>query len=153
VVTAGAALLARTDWRPFQACRAAPLAMTAHVLYPALDPTRPATLSPTIVAEVIRGAIGFAGLLLSDDLSMGALSGTVGERAVAARAAGCDIALHCNGDLAAMSAVLEAAGRLEGASAVRARAALAHARPPEAFDAATAAADLADLLVAPVPTV
>ena len=134
VVAAGAELMARTDWVPFHACRSLPLAMTAHVLYPGLDATRPATLSPTIIAEVIRGAIGFHGLLLSDDLSMGALRGSLGERTAAARAAGCDVALHCNGDLAEMVEVLAAAGPLEGAGAARARAALARARALEAFD-------------------
>jgi beta-N-acetylhexosaminidase len=148
VVAAAAADLARADWRPFCACCAVPLAMTAHVLYPALDAARPATLSPRIIAEVIRGAIGFRGLLLSDDLSMGALCGSLGERAAAARDAGCDIALHCNGDLAEMTEVLEAAGRLEGESAARARAALACARAPDGFDAAAGEARLSRLLAA-----
>ena len=97
MVAAAAADLAGADWLPFCACRSAPLAMTAHVLYPALDPARPATLSPRIIAEVIRGEIGFEGALLSDDLSMGALRGSLAERTAAARAAGCDLALHCNG--------------------------------------------------------
>lgn len=148
VVAAGAELMARTDWVPFGACRSLPLAMTAHVLYPALDATRPATLSPTIIAEVIRGAIGFEGLLLSDDLSMGALRGSLGERTAAARAAGCDVALHCNGDFTEMIEVLAAAGPLEGAGAKRARAALACARAPQAFDAAAAEGRLGRLLAA-----
>jgi beta-N-acetylhexosaminidase len=131
---------------PFCACRSLPLAMTAHVLYPALDATRPATLSPTIIAEVIRGAIGFQGLLLSDDLSMGALRGSLGQRTAAARAAGCDVALHCNGDFKEMVEVLAAAGPLEGASAQRARAALACAHDPEGFDAVAGERRLAHLL-------
>jgi beta-N-acetylhexosaminidase len=146
--TIGAAgeAMACTDWIPFRACRAAPFAMTAHVLYPALDPARPATLSPPIIETVIRGAIGFAGALLSDDLSMGALCGSLGDRTAAARAAGCDVALHCNGDFAEMIEVLDAAGPLDGVSATRARAALACAHAPHAFDAGAGEARMADLL-------
>jgi beta-N-acetylhexosaminidase len=146
VVAAGAELMARTDWVPFCTCRSLPLAMTAHVLYPALDATRPATLSPTIIAEVIRGAIGFQGLLLSDDLSMGALRGSLGERTAAARAAGCDVALHCNGDFAEMVEVLAAAGPLERAGAKRASAALARARASDRFDADAGGKRVAHLL-------
>ncbi|WP_307137821.1 glycoside hydrolase family 3 N-terminal domain-containing protein [Pseudoroseomonas cervicalis] len=82
--------------------------MTAHILFEALDPARPATLSPRIIADIIRGEIGFGGLLLSDDLAMQALSGTPAERAAACLAAGCDIALHCSGVLGDSAAVLEA---------------------------------------------
>jgi beta-N-acetylhexosaminidase len=146
IVTASAARMARADWLPFRACCQTPLAMTAHVLYPALDPARPATLSRTIIAEVIRGEIGFRGALLSDDLSMAALRGSLGERAAAARAAGCDIALHCNGRLAEMVEVLDAAGPLEGESAARAAAALACAKAPQAFDPAAGEARLGALL-------
>jgi beta-N-acetylhexosaminidase len=145
-VAAAAGEMACADWVPFRACRAAPFAMTAHVRYPALDPTRPATLSPTVIQGVIRGEIGFTGALLSDDLSMGALSGSLGERTAAARAAGCDLALHCNGDFAEMVEVLDAAGVLEGASAARAHAALACVHAPQAFDAAAGEARIADLL-------
>src|SRR3546814_18004991 len=91
------------------------MAMTAHVLYPAWDATRAATLSPYIVREVIRGRVGFDGLLLTDDLSMQALRGTLAERTAAAREAGCDIALHCNGRMAEMEQVAAAAGRLDAA--------------------------------------
>ena len=146
IVGAAAEEMAGADWIPFRACRAAPFAMTAHVLYPALDAARPATLSPTIIEGVIRSEIGFAGALLSDDLSMGALSGSLGERTAAARAAGCDIALHCNGDFAEMVEVLDAAGVLEGAAAARARAALACAHAPQAFDAGAGEARIAHLL-------
>jgi beta-N-acetylhexosaminidase len=145
-IGAAAEAMARADWIPFRACRAAPFAMTAHVLYPALDPARPATLSPTIITAVIRGEIGFAGALLSDDLCMGALCGALGARTAAARAAGCDIALHCNGDFAEMVAVLDAAGPLEGASAARAAAALACAHAPQPFDALAGEARIAHLL-------
>jgi beta-N-acetylhexosaminidase len=146
IVEADAEQMAGADWLPFRACRAAPFAMTAHVLYPALDPARPATLSPAIIGTVIRGAIGFDGALLSDDLSMGALSGSLGERAAAACAAGCDIALHCNGKFGEMTEVLDAAGLLDGASATRAAAALAGARAPQAFDGPSGEVRLAGLL-------
>ncbi|HEX6979374.1 MAG TPA: beta-N-acetylhexosaminidase [Alphaproteobacteria bacterium] len=92
-------ILARTDFVPFRALADMPWAMTAHVLYTALDPDRPATTSPTIIRDIIRGEIGFTGVLVSDDLSMQALKGTLAERAGAALDAGCDIALHCNGDM------------------------------------------------------
>jgi beta-N-acetylhexosaminidase len=143
--------MAGADWIPFRACRTAPFAMTAHVLYPALDPACPATMSPSIIETVIRGAIGFAGALLSDDLSMRALSGSLWARSAAARAAGCDIALHCNGDLSEMSEVLDAAGPLEGASARRAQDALAWLRAPAAFDGAAGAARFAVLLASVEP--
>jgi beta-N-acetylhexosaminidase len=145
-IAAAAGEMARADWIPFRACCAAPFAMTAHVLYPALDPARPATLSPTVIQEAIRGEIGFAGALLSDDLSMGALCGSLGERTAAARAAGCDLALHCNGDFAEMVEVLACAGVLEGASAARAQAGLACVHVPQAFDAIASEARIAHLL-------
>ena len=77
--------------------------MTAHVVYAAFDAERPATLSPRVIDEVIRGGIGFDGMLLTDDLSMRALGGSFAERAEAALAAGCDVVLHCNGDMAEMT--------------------------------------------------
>jgi beta-N-acetylhexosaminidase len=145
-VDASLELMRRTDWQPFRACRAAPLAITAHVRFAALDPAQPATLSSRVIGEVIRGELGFAGLLLSDDLSMGALTGSLGARAAAARAAGCDLALHCNGRPDEMADVLAAAGPLEGAAAARAARALARLRPPEPLDRAAAEARLAALL-------
>ncbi len=102
VVTATRADLAASDFVPFRALSGMPWGMTAHVVYGALDPERPATLSPVVIADVIRTEIGFDGVLVSDDLCMGALSGAPGARAAAAVAAGCDIALHCNGRLRAM---------------------------------------------------
>ncbi len=93
---------------PFRANRDLPWMMTAHVLYPALDPHRPATLSASIISKVVRGGIGFAGVLVSDDLAMGALSGPPAERARMALAAGCDLALYCPGDPAGTAAVLGA---------------------------------------------
>jgi beta-N-acetylhexosaminidase len=108
--------------------------MTAHVVFSAIDPVAPATTSVTMVREVIRGFIGFRGLLMSDDVSMKALSGTIAERSRAAFAAGCDVVLHCNGDLNEMSAVASQAPELKGAAAKRAEAALAQRKAPEEFD-------------------
>lgn len=96
------------DMLPFAANAGLPWMMTAHVRYEALDPDRPATLSPGVIAGVIRGRIGFKGVLVSDDLCMGALSGDPGARAAAALAAGCDLALHCSGRFEDSAAVLAA---------------------------------------------
>jgi beta-N-acetylhexosaminidase len=150
-VESAKAALAASDWAPFRACAAAPLAITAHVLYAALDRERPATLSKAIIEEIVRGEIGFRGGLLSDDLSMGALGGTLGERAARARAAGCDIAVHCNGRQDEMIEVLDAAGALEGEGAARVARALAQRMPPAAFDPPAAEARLADLLRGALP--
>jgi beta-N-acetylhexosaminidase len=134
-VTADAAVLEATDFAPFRALADLPLAMTAHVVFDAFDTGRPATLSPALV-RVIRERIRFGGLLLSDDLSMEALAGTIGDRAAAAIAAGCDVALHCNGERAEMEAVVAAAGRLTPAAAARAEAALARRARPDSIDTA-----------------
>ncbi len=96
------------DFYPFAANNTLPWAMTAHIVYEAIDPALPATLSKIVIKDVIRGKIGFGGVLLSDDLAMGALSGTPAERALAAVAAGCDIALYCPGDFAGNASVLRA---------------------------------------------
>lgn len=136
------AALEAVDFAPFRALADLPLGMTAHVVYAALDPDRPATLSPVVLAHV-RQRIGFGGLLMSDDISMGALSGPLDARAAAARQAGCDIVLHCNGELAEMEAVVEGAGTLHGAEIARAEAALAARRPPEPIDIAAAIAEYA----------
>jgi beta-N-acetylhexosaminidase len=136
VVDASLADLAARDFAPFRALADLPMAMTAHVVYRALDRARPATTSPVVIAETIRGAIGFDGLLISDDLSMNALKGSLGERAAAALAAGCDVALHCNGDATEMTAVASASPPLAGKPLARAAAALARLpRAPEPFDA------------------
>ncbi|MEO0998999.1 MAG: glycoside hydrolase family 3 N-terminal domain-containing protein [Pseudomonadota bacterium] len=121
------------DFLPFTALRDAPMGMTAHVVYTALDPERCATLSPAVIA-LIRGEIGFDGLLMTDDLSMAALTGPIRERGEAALAAGCDVLLHCNGEMAEMAAVAEAAPILSGPAARRAEAALAARRAPRPFD-------------------
>lgn len=151
VVPADAAALAQ-DTAAFRALADAEMAMTAHVVYAAWDADHPATTSSAVIAKVIRGAIGFDGLLMSDDLSMKALSGAMRARAEAAFAAGCDMALHCNGDRAEMEAVVAAAPRLEGEASRRADAAAAVRKPPappEPFNAEAGRAELARLL-APV---
>jgi beta-N-acetylhexosaminidase len=147
-VDAPAEELRAVDFAPFAACADAPMAMTAHVVYAAIDAERPATLSRTVIGRVIRGEIGFAGLLMTDDLSMKALSGTLAEKCRAARDAGCDILLHCNGVLAEMREVAAAAGALRGEPLKRARAALRAARRPEPFDREAALKDLESLVSA-----
>ena len=136
--------LARIDFVPFAALADAPMAMTAHVVYSALDADAPATLSASIIRSVIRDEIGFGGLLMSDDLSMNALAGSLGERAGKAIAAGCDIVLHCTGDLDEMHAVAAKAGRLSGPALARADAALAAARAPRDLDRGRMEAKLAE---------
>lgn len=133
-VDADRSKLAATDWVPFSANADAPFGMTAHILFSALDGGCCATQSKAIIEDVIRGEIGFEGALLSDDLSMKALGGSLGERARLARRAGCDIALHCNGEMEEMTAVLDAVGPLEGISLARFKRALSTRRPPEPFD-------------------
>jgi beta-N-acetylhexosaminidase len=124
-VSASLAELEASDFAPFARNADLPAAMTAHVVYEALDPQRPATQSRHVIADIIRKKIGFSGLLFSDDLSMQALSGGLGDRASAAFAAGIDIALHCNGDLVEARTVAEAAPLLQGAALARAEAAAA----------------------------
>jgi beta-N-acetylhexosaminidase len=136
VVGTDRATLEATDFAAFAALSDLPLAMTAHVVFTAIDPVAPATVSATIVSEVIRGSIGFDGLLMSDDISMQALSGTVGERARAAIAAGCDVVLHCNGDMNEMAAVAAEVPELAGEAVRRADAALALRKAPAPFDRA-----------------
>jgi beta-N-acetylhexosaminidase len=129
------------DFAPFRVLSDMPMAMTAHVIYAVIDRKRPATTSKKVMRRVVRGAIGFDGLVMSDDLSMKALSGDFTERAAMSRAAGCDVVLHCNGAMAEMKAVVRGAGELKGRAATRAKAALARlARAPEPFDAAEARA-------------
>jgi beta-N-acetylhexosaminidase len=127
------ATLLATDAAPFRAHADAPLGMTAHVLYPQIDPDACGTFSSAVIG-LIRRDIGFDGLLMTDDINMGALDGTVDSRASRALAAGCDVVLHCNGDLAEMRAVAAAAPRLAGAALSRAMAAEARRREPALFD-------------------
>jgi len=107
----------RADFLPFARNHDLPWAMTAHVIYEHYDAEFPATVSAKVIKNIIRGEIGFLGVLVSDDLAMQALSGTPAERATAALAAGCDIALYCPGDMAGNVAVLEALGAEAGGDA------------------------------------
>src|SRR5262249_10738906 len=121
VVAADRATLEATDFAAFRRLGGLPLGMTAHVVFSAIDPVAPATISATMVREVIRGSIGFDGLLMTDDVSMEALSGTLAERAGAAIAAGCDIVLHCSGRLDEMQKIAAAVPTLTGDGRRRAR--------------------------------
>src|SRR5215469_1828664 len=141
VVATDRATLESTDFAAFRPLSGLVLGMTAHVVFTAIDPTLPATTSATIIGQVIRGFIGFDGVLMTDDLSMGALSGTLAERTRAALAAGCDVALHCNGNLPEMEAVAGGAPVLSGPAARRAEAALAARRPSATLDVAAARAE------------
>jgi len=146
VVTADRATLEKTDFAAFRPLAHLPMGMTAHVVFAAIDPVAPATTSVTMVREVIRGMIRFDGLLMSDDISMGALSGTLAERSRASLAAGCDVVLHCNGDLAEMAEVALSVPPLIGEAARRADAALAARRAPSDLDVAAARAEFAAML-------
>jgi beta-N-acetylhexosaminidase len=129
-VTADRSSLEAVDFAAFRPLAGLPLGMTAHVVFSAFDPVAPATTSVTMVQDVIRDSIGFEGLLMSDDISMGALSGSLAERSVAALTAGCDVILHCNGRIDEMRAVADAVPPLAGDAARRAAAALARRRRP-----------------------
>ncbi|MBI1418320.1 MAG: beta-N-acetylhexosaminidase [Limimaricola sp.] len=137
--------LDRHDFAPFRALADLPMGMTAHIVFSAIDPDHPATASAPMM-RVIREEIGFGGLIITDDLSMEALSGPLATRAAAALAAGCDVALHCNGDASEMAAVAEAAGRLTPAAEARAGAALALRKTPEPVDIGALAQELESLL-------
>ena len=143
--------LSASDFVTFRSLDQCPIAMTAHVVYESIDPQRPCTTSPKVIRDVIRGEIGFDGLLMSDDLSMKALEGPLSVRAKQALFAGCDLALHCNGDMEEMREVASEVKELEGQSLRRSQQALAHLSVPVtsgsgAFDAAAAEAHLAALL-------
>jgi beta-N-acetylhexosaminidase len=146
LVNASRGELEQVDFMPFAAFADCPMAMTAHVVYTALDPHNPATLSRKIVKDVIRKTIGFSGLLMTDDLSMKALGGTFAEKAQRALAAGCDVLLHCNGVLAEMEEVAANAGALEGKALRRAKQALKARRKPLPFDKKAALKDLEAIL-------
>lgn len=138
--------LERTDFAAFQPLADLPMAMTAHVVFSALDPAQPATTSATIIHQVIRGVIGFQGLLMSDDVSMNALAGSIAERTRAIIAAGCDMVLHCNGKLDEMREVAREAPELSGEALQRARRALASRKAPQTFDRLAARAELDALI-------
>jgi beta-N-acetylhexosaminidase len=139
--------LSRTDFSPFQELAGMPWAMTAHIIYRAIDPTAPATLSSRVISQVIRGAIGFDGVLVSDDLSMQALGGDIAERARRALAAGCDLVLHCNGDRRDMEALVVATAPVSTRTAGRlARAETMRHGGPQYFDRREAEAQFEALL-------
>ncbi len=141
--------LEATDFAPFKGLSDMPLAMTAHILFPHIDPERPATVSSLIIEEIVRGYIGFEGLIVSDDVTMAALSGTDRERAEQTREAGCDIVLHCFADLPQMQEIAKGSGELSQESASR----FENARErisddPLALDTAALSAELDELLKA-----
>jgi beta-N-acetylhexosaminidase len=143
-VLAEAETLHDVDFAPFRALSDLPLAMTAHLVFSALDPDRPATQSPEVI-RVIREEIGFQGVLMSDDLNMQALSGTLAERTRASMDAGCDLALHCKGVLAEMQAVAGQAGRLTEAARARMGHALSFRHSPQ-LDIAALDAELRSIM-------
>jgi len=146
-VRATRAELEAADFPPFRALRDLPAGMTAHLLFEALDAARPTTLSPTTIGEIIRGEIGYDGLLMSDDLSMKALRGDFGDLARGAIGAGCDLVLHCNGDMAEMQPVAANVPDLEGESLRRAERALDVVRgTPDAADLDALRDEFASLL-------
>jgi beta-N-acetylhexosaminidase len=147
VVDTPVAELEQTDFAAFRPLAGLPMAMTAHVVFSALDRAQPATTSATIIADVIRGSIGFQGLLMSDDVSMNALEGTIAERTRASLAAGCDMILHCNGNPDEMAEVAANAPVLAGQALARADAALkARNRSPQPLDRNKARAELDELV-------
>ncbi|OLF74082.1 beta-hexosaminidase [Maricaulis sp. W15] len=139
-------LLSETDFAPFKGLNDAPMAMTAHILYADIDPDQPATQSPDMVGKIIRGEIGFDGLLMTDDLSMKALSGTFRERGELSIKAGCDMLLHCNGNMSEMIGVAEGTAALAGRALERAEAAEAARDVIEEFDPVEAESRLNDWL-------
>jgi beta-N-acetylhexosaminidase len=146
VVDTSKAELEAADFAAFRPLADLPMAMTAHVVFSALDPAQPATTSATIIEQVIRGSIGFQGLLMSDDVSMNALAGSIAERTKAIVMAGCDIVLHCNGKLDEMRAVAGETPILAGKALERARLALASRRQPQPFDREAGRAELDALI-------
>lgn len=144
VVSADLADLEARDFAPFRALADLPIAMTAHIVFTALDPKRPATASPDVIAA-IRERIGFQGLLTSDDITMEALPGTHAQRTAAAIAAGCDVVMHCNGNIAAMTPVVAAAGMLTPQAEARASRALQQRRPADGADLDALRAELFSL--------
>jgi beta-N-acetylhexosaminidase len=140
-VDAPRAQLEAWDFAPFAALTDLPMGMTAHIVFSDIDPANPATTSVKMM-EVIRKDIGFDGLLMTDDLSMEALSGTIAQRAAASIAAGCDIILHCNGKADEMQAVAQASGAMTPAAITRANRALAQRKTPANIDIAGLEAEL-----------
>lgn len=146
VVTTSRAELSRTDFRSFRLLADMPAAMTAHVVFSGIDARQPASTSGVVTRDIIRGEIGFDGFLMSDDLSMKALSGSLRDRAEAVIAAGSDVALHCNGDLAEMQAVAAGVPVLQGRALERFGTAVSVTEQRETFDVAAAEAELTAVL-------
>lgn len=142
VVSASRAELEGCDFLPFRNLADCPIAMTAHVIYTALDPEQPATLSKTVIEDLIRGELGFDGLLLTDDVGMHALSGSIGQRTKASIAAGCDIVLHCSGILSEMEDVAQEICDISGKCGERVSNALAMLSAPDEFNVDDALGDL-----------
>ncbi|TNC73355.1 glycoside hydrolase family 3 N-terminal domain-containing protein [Rubellimicrobium roseum] len=138
-------VLASRDFAPFRALRDLPIGMTAHIVFDAVDPDRPCTTSPEAI-RLIREDIGFDGLLMTDDIGMEALSGTMAQRAAASIAAGVDLVLHCKGDRPGMEQVASATPAMTEAATGRAIRALALRRPPEPADIPALVEELADLV-------
>ena len=134
-----------SDFMAFEPLAELPIGMSAHVVYEAIDPLHPATQSPEVM-RLIRDELGFKGLMVTDDLSMQALSGSLAARAEAALAAGCEIALHCNGEAEEMAEIAAAAGRLQGAALARAERALSWRRTPLPIDIAALEAEFLGLM-------
>lgn len=145
-VDAGRDELEETDFAPFRALADMPLAMTAHIVYGAIDPVRPATTSPAVMNDIIRGSIGYDGLVMTDDLSMKALGGGFAARTADSLAAGCDLVLHCNGDMDEMKQVADAARPLDAEGLRRYHRALNMLEQPEPFDREAVLAELAALI-------
>src|SRR5215216_3469301 len=138
--------LERTDFAAFQPLADLPMAMTAHVVFSAIDPAQPATTSATMIEQVIRGVIGFQGLLMSDDVSMNALAGSIAERTRAIVDGGCDMVLHCNGKLDEMREVARQTPKLSGLALERADKAMASRKPPQPLDRRAARTELDALI-------
>ncbi|MBF9032329.1 beta-N-acetylhexosaminidase [Rhodobacterales bacterium HKCCE3408] len=137
------------DFAPFRALSDLPMGMTGHLVYPAIEDGPPATGSARLI-RLIREEIGFGGLLMTDDISMGAMPGTMAERSAAAIAAGCDLVLHCNGRMPEMEEVVAAAGQMTPQARLRSDAALARRHTPDPLDIEAAEAELAGLLAGKV---
>jgi len=145
-VPADAETLRATDFAVFRGLNDLPMGMTAHLVFEALSDC-PATIDPAMI-RLIRAEIGFGGLLMTDDISMEALEGTVATRGAAALAAGCDLVLHCNGKMAEMVTLPDVLGKMTPSAQARADAALARRRAPEPIDIAAAEAELGSLMTA-----
>jgi beta-N-acetylhexosaminidase len=139
--------LERIDFAAFKPLADLPMAMTAHVVFSAIDPAHPATTSATMIERVIRGLIGFQGLLMSDDVGMHALAGSFAERTRGLLAAGCDMVLHCSGVMDEMREIARETPELSGKALARANAALASRKAPaKPFDRVAARAELDELI-------